>query len=1067
MRLPKDMLSNTYTKPRIFLCETDKTKICSLETTNTQGTFKFNSYSELSFEVARTYNDLITGQTKVNPYYDKIESPRLIYLEGFGYFEIQGPDLNADGIKESKQVTAYSLEYTLSQKYLEDFYTGGTVGSIEDQYAAEVYEDLDDCPPVFATLYNPNEPRLSILHLALEKTYGWEIGHIDESLRSLSRQFDIDRQSIYDFLMTDICEKFNCYIEFDTIDNKINVYAEAPSRKFIGDNATNTFILSPPFAQVDTVSVDGYKTTKWKYNLTVNEYGETVGVLILEDTPELDAYVEVIGNMLQKWETDVFVSFNNLSQEINVSYDAEAIKTVLTVTYGDNKKIRESNLGLPYLTDLSYYYSIDWMGQDLYDVYTAYLEACDKYRTEYTTNRQNMLDFEVSKDFEEYRVSLDYALMHNIDITTVGTYYVRSGQYPLYEYVEVTLPEEYNLNTTYFKINGVNLTEQNVENLLEALKDYYRHGSIKDLVELEDDEFKFMEDSGFKGNKKLSTMLEAYKDEKINPAVEFENCARDALILNYLNKMWNQIGKMPLKYLYQDAYLDVQAAVIEMGHAQEDNENYPDYYPILLMLHSIDQAIAERDAKINGYQEEIDALTNFNDSISKELLMDTFFEKYFKEKYPDDELKAKDICKKTLVRLSAFLREDVLQLDDIVETDLDTIADTFRNQQDAISSGKIELQKLCQPQLNFSMTMANIYALSEFEPIIDQFQLGNVIKVGLRSDYIKHSRLMRVDINFDNFSDFSCEFGELTSLRTQSDIHADLLKQAASAGKSVAENSSYWTKGAEQATETDLRIQQGLLDAATQIKAIDGNQDVIIDKYGIHMKKKKADSDEYDDKQGWIVNNQFLYSDDAFKTVKSVFGEYTIGNETYWGLLAEAVIAGYIEGSKIKGSEIEGGIIQIGDLGNGKWSFEVKENGDVYMLGGDVKFTQGSNGEKGENTISDSLSIVTSDIQKQQEQINEIKEKTKYSIEIYADGPTAIMYEDEQTTLTCKVYAWDADITDTLDDSRFMWIRNSNDLERDEIWNNMAQHQGVKSIVIGVDDIDESASFSCEVDLQD
>ena len=184
-------------------------------------------------------------------------------------------------------------------------------------------------------------------------------------------------------------------------------------------------------------------------------------------------------------------------------------------------------------------------------------------------------------------------------------------------------------------------------------------------------------------------------------------------------------------------------------------------------------------------------------------------------------------------RLSSFLREDELHIEDIVETSLDDVSSSFKIKQDVMESGRIELQKICQPQLQFTMSMANIYALTEFAPIIDQFQLGNVIRVHIRPDYQKQSRLLQVDINFDDFSDFSCEFGELTSLRTQSDIHADLLSNAIQAGKSVATNSSYWTYGSDKASALDLKIQQGLLDATTQIKAIDGSQGVVIDKYGI------------------------------------------------------------------------------------------------------------------------------------------------------------------------------------------------------------------------------------------
>lgn len=328
---------------------------------------------------------------------------------------------------------------------------------------------------------------------------------------------------------------------------------------------------------------------------------------------------------------------------------------------------------------------------------------------------------------------------------------------------------------------------------------------------------------------------------------------------------------------------------------------------------------------IKEYENKQDIPEKANDEISGSLLMRNNF------------------TENQLIRLSAFLREDELHIDDIVETGLESLSDSFKIKQDAMESGRIELQKISQPRLQFSMTMANIYALPEFEPIIHQFQLGKVIRVALRPDYIKQSRLLQIDINFDDFSDFSVEFGELTNLRTQSDIHADLLSNAITAGKSVATNSSAWTKGSDLATAIDLKIQKGLLDAATQIKAIDGTQSVSIDKYGIHLRKKKGNSEEYEDEQGWIVNNQFLYSDDAFKTSKSVFGKYRIptktidGEQQYeekWGLLAEAVIAGYIEGSTVKGSEINGGTIQIGLQEDGSYAFEVHENGSVTMNGG-------------------------------------------------------------------------------------------------------------------------------------
>ena len=876
MRLPKDWITGMYTKPRIFLCNPDKERICQLETTNTSATLKFNSYSELSFEVGRTYNNIVTGETLTNPHYDKIEAVRLVEVDGLGYFEIQGPELVSDGIKEAKNVTAYSLEYTLSTKYLSNFLVNtGTHGSIEVTYA-ENNGDINKIQPV--TLYNQSNTSLSLLHLVLQEVYGWQIGHVDASLQTLSRQFEVDRESVYDFLMNEVCEKFNCYIVFNTINNTINVYAESLTAKFIGDGAANTFIISPPFTQIGTVSVDGYKTTRWEYNVAT-------GAITLEDTPVAGAHIEVVDGALTEWATDVFVSFDNLSQEINVNYDADAIKTKLTVTYGDDGDIREVNLGLPYLTDLSYYYTVDWMGQDLYDAYTAYIQKSNDSQLEYTNNSQEILKINDQIYYEENRLSLEYSLVQSVGPTTVGTYYVRQENYDgTFYYKEVSLPNEYDANENYYSNETVNVTEEKVENLYAVLKKYFNNedtndnsGDTKitswktDLIELQQD-FEFME------TYTLSYLLNELSKVDIG---RIGNADIETAIGNFISEMWAELGRTPLRELYLKPYQEIKETNIKAGWANKDNENYPYYYPVLLYISSIEAAIASLDAVIGDYEKNRKEFYDLNAAISDQLLMH------------------KNFTERQLIRLSAFLREDELHIEDIIETSQDDLSSSFKVKQDAMESGRIELQKLCQPQLQFSMTMANIYALPEFEPIIDQFQLGKVIKVALRPNYIKQSRLMQVNINFDDFSDFSCEFGELTSLRSQSDIHADLLKNAITAGKSVATNSSHWTRGSDAATALDLKIQQGLLDATTQIKAMDGKQGVTIDKYGIHLRS----IDEYgnvDPKQGWIVNNQFLYSDDGFKSTKAVFGEYTFDGQSLYGVLADAIVGRLLIGSQIK-----------------------------------------------------------------------------------------------------------------------------------------------------------------------
>lgn len=985
INLAKDALTGNYVKPNIYLCEVDKSIICKLETTNTKASLKFNSYSEISFEVARIYNDLITGETKIFPFYDKIEALRLIKVDGVGYFEIQSAEISSDGIKESKNVTAYSLEYTLTQKYLEDLYNDGTIGSIDANYIEDVYGgSLSGKEYPHVTLVN-NDKRLSLTDIILEKAYGWSFDHIDASLKTKNRQFNIDRTSIYDFIMNDLCKMFNCYAVFDTVYNKINLYAEALTEtiKVTEDNVTE-FKLKQQFQRVKTVSNNGYKMVVYndaenKYD-TDNKYDPINGVLTLAKAPKVGDILEVVSEDLTPWETDVFISFDNLSQEVSVNYNADDIKTVLTVEYDEGKNVREVNLGLPYITDLSYYNTTEWMGKELYDMYKLYNEDCDSKKSDYMQKVKERLEFAEQLDYEENRISLSYSVARDVHSGTTTSeengevYYVRTGEYPNYSYAEKTLPDEYKPGVTYYKIGSEDLTEDKIVSLRKALGYYFKEDSMEKLDELIE-YFEFTNnninnDTIVFGSKidnnytqdSLLYILNQHKglgaktkeNDNRNPDLLYENMdiesddakTRDTAIKTFLHQVLDQFGLNMLNVL-KDTYVKAQDGFISRWYTKENGFNesddmtdediskiegqikdsakdYPNYYPILLILDVLKNEIGEsiysdppaekstgRYVNIDPLTSEINRLISESTEISNGLIMYNWFYNYYLKQYEatyQDEntrkLKAEESTNALLIHLNPFLREDELTLEDIVSTDLDGIDGSLSIQNDALSAAYLELQKLSQPQLSFSMTMANIFALPEFEPIIKQFKLGNLIKVAIRPDYIKQSRLLQIDMGLDDFSDFSCEFGELTNLSTQSDIHADLLSNAASAGKQVATYSSYWTQGADTASTTDLKIQQGLLDATTKIKAIDGTQGVTIDKYGIKCQKIDPTTGAVDDKQAWFVNNSLLFTSDGWKTSRTGIGEFHADGRDFYGVIAEAIYSGYIEGTTIAGGKL-------------------------------------------------------------------------------------------------------------------------------------------------------------------
>lgn len=1526
MQLPKDLLSETYQVPDVILCQTNKDKICKLNVNNLEGIFKFNSYSEISFDVPSVYCDLVSGETKPTPYYNYIEGLRLVYLQGFGYFQLQDPEINGNGIQEYKHINAYSLEYSLSQRYLENFIinkgdVGDTTGSIDG-----------------VVLYNKEDKAHSLLNLVLEKAYGWTVGYVDEELMSQVRSFEVDRQSIYDFITNDMCETFKCYVEFDTINNTINVYSENEIKRFYGDGVNNSFQLTNGLSDTSEVVINGHVITQYLYDPATKTISFTTA-------PRSGDIIEVTDNFKSKYDTDVFITFENLSNEMKVNYSADDIKTVLTVKGADDLDIRDVNFGLPSIMNLDYYHTPEWMGQKLYDAYSIFTDKQDKYMTGfYDIDRTGTLEesfpvvsskdefiageeltfpvisstetfkvssyketftvdssvkefvaeedeqifnepeiikepvmcedptiesisitsstqefivnktgdtFELSQDFEfsdktivkmldkttervldkneysydtenhtityngivpmfstttlllinytnKYKINsiigemsdikADDMLLQNeqysydvetkiltinIDLSEFNYIYVYTYKNTFmlnnpitsnsvvekdgveitrgndYEYLNdklvvyskltsknsivISTPQgaiqtqfnlsnpnygvasvkindalitsdKYNISNGIIDLSKANLTygdaiaiksvnnkiiltdvkdeiisvqikESDVEykiseniltidanefidsnivvvtsinnqfavaqtrknlvyvkignqeifdytfnnnnkilsisegilslgNIITVLfidNDFILHDAKEKILSVKADE-KILSSKSFSyqnnvltisvdslsedcsievvsvdnnfdisslngdicevlvGTTPISTedfnnrngvlTVEKYDSLKVNGSVtvralynqfklsniknkisevligngneetntedytfdksqnlitikdarlkfgskvvvkSFNNCftvannfgdkyiveknsgeqketlSKDVdytyqaniLIINtaikdgdsiiirriesldsllvvdtkagdkeillqnvnptlntYEPKVGDYVVYIPgysqrLEELYKliDEELELQNSVPsgyednyeEKIIKQEDNifEYLQDadvsklgYVRKIVTIDDRDQEVSsthyicqmkfsiasngdkfytyewvERDIKFGAkgiylLQEEIDIYTTItqvqidagwgNTNDANHSYYDTNLKRLnqAKEALKTQEglvqEKRNEINEATetinnlseildvknnfssddLERLSLLLREDEYSDDCFVVTELDTDRDKINTQKELLVAGYKELKRISKPKLSFSASIKNIYAMPEFRPILKQFKLGNFVRVAIRKDYIRKVRLLEVQINFDDLSNFNCSFGDLMAIKDEADIHAELLQQAITAGKSVASTSSYWQKGADIATSIDEKIRRGLIDATTSIKSNSAGQDVSWDNYGIHL--RKIVNGVLDKHEGWITNNQFLYSDNNFETTKSVFGEYTVDNKTYYGLLAEAVIAGLVEGS-----QIIGGTIKIGPTDeNGVAAFQVNSDGTVYM----------------------------------------------------------------------------------------------------------------------------------------
>lgn len=389
-----------------------------------------------------------------------------------------------------------------------------------------------------------------------------------------------------------------------------------------------------------------------------------------------------------------------------------------------------------------------------------------------------------------------------------------------------------------------------------------------------------------------------------------------------------------------------------------------------------------------------------------------------------------------LMRLSPFIREDEFNDSNFLLTGYESEEEQMKVKQSLLESGVDELAKLSRPKLSFDATMANLLAIPEFAPLRWQFKLGNFVNVEIRKDYIEKARLLEVNINFDDASDFSCTFGNLISTKSEIDKHADLLSQAVTVSKQVASHASNWQKGANKATALDQAINDGLKDAALSVGSANG-QSIIWDQYGIRGRKLiDGTTNQYDDKQFALINNKLVFTDDNWQTSRAVVGEFTIDidgqKQDMYGLLADAIVGGYIQGT-----EIVGGKLKIGGSGG---TFLVNEDGSV-----EIKSSSGD------------------DLYAQQSAITAIDSAYKYSVQIVHTGKAVFSSKTDTATLTARIYRRGVDATDEFRSAGVVVYWEKNPSESGWTATPITSEDSY-SILLDSDDVQNSAQISCYID---
>ena len=206
--------------PVFTLCNPDETVLYNLGTIFDRNLeLRYNTLSTLTFTAPSHVDGVATD------YYDSLEYRRLVFVEGVANFMITDVKIDNNGGVEQKKITCQSMEVILSYKKLSLFsgtYTFNSVLSGSGVTTTNLMTELMSYIP------------------------GWSLVYVDPTLTNVTRSFDVTDKTLYDFMINDVSQTFQCIFVFDTIAKSVRVKtadnATTPTDVFISfDNLMNSF----------------------------------------------------------------------------------------------------------------------------------------------------------------------------------------------------------------------------------------------------------------------------------------------------------------------------------------------------------------------------------------------------------------------------------------------------------------------------------------------------------------------------------------------------------------------------------------------------------------------------------------------------------------------------------------------------------------------------------------------------------------------------------------------------------------------------------------------------------
>lgn len=258
------------------------------------------------------------------------------------------------------------------------------------------------------------------------------------------------------------------------------------------------------------------------------------------------------------------------------------------------------------------------------------------------------------------------------------------------------------------------------------------------------------------------------------------------------------------------------------------------------------------------------------------------------------------------LELQPYVREDTFCDSSYITTNIMTDSEILEMKQSLYNHGVNQLSRVCYPQFDMTVDSVNFPVIFKYKEWTDQLKLGDILTIKYSDDIAIKARLLKMELNWEDFTDFSLTISSKTSIDDGYFEFQELKEMVDKTSTSLDFKTSGWNGAAQQATDAYYTSRKEFLDLSLQQIISNGkNQEVQIDTSGILLQKKI--DEKYAPEKLWLTNRQILLFEEPdgtnLKDPKVAIGKVFLTHngqvKSYYGVAADVIYGRLIWGESL------------------------------------------------------------------------------------------------------------------------------------------------------------------------